>query len=90
MRKPIKWLLGAAIAALIVACVSPRASEADWRQRWGVGYSPYAASPYPRAYRVGRGLYVTPGPVMAFPQSTVGAYSIFYSPRPYVRAYTVP
>jgi hypothetical protein len=90
MGKWTKWFLASAVVALVAACVSPRPAEANWRARWGVGYGGYGVSPYPRGYAVGRGLYVIPGPVMAGPQSTFGPYSIFYSPRPYVRFYSSP
>ncbi len=93
MRKWMKWLLASAVVALVTACVSPRPAAAQWGARWGVGYGGYyAVSPYPRAFALGHGLYVYPGPVMAGPgpRSMFGPYSIYYSPRPYIRSYVVP
>ena len=90
MRNWVRWFLASAVVALVVACVSPRPAEANWRARWGVGYGGYAVSPYPRAYALGRGLYVYPGPVMAVPRPRFGPYTIYYSPRPYIHSYSVP
>jgi hypothetical protein len=90
MSKWMKWLLASAVVALVMACVSPRSAEAGWR-RWGVGYGGYyGVSPYPRPFAFGHGFYVYPGPVMAGPRPMFGPYSIFYSPRPYLRFYLVP
>jgi len=90
MRNWMKWLLASVVVALVVACASPRPAEAGWRTRWGMGYGPYWASPYPRAYAFGHGLYVYPGPVLAGPRAMFGPYTIYYAPRPYLRFYGVP